>query len=248
MRSVAFLAVVAGLAPSPAFAIFIDFRGLASPNNVSGGGIQVSLGSAILKSTATRFGVDSSTVLDVPDLVDSGGSSGEAFSISFSPTVYLDRIVISEFDPDVDAGTFNIKGGTTFTLAEGTNNTGGVVASSSANFLRWTGALTIYGGRRGFSVDGVNIRPVATFSANFDGDADVDGADFLTWQRGRGTGSAASMGNANGDSLINHLDLQVWAAQFGEPLSSVVAPEPGSMIPACALVIFAHGRLRRARQ
>jgi hypothetical protein len=81
MRSLLLVAVVAVLAQSEASAIFIDFRGLASPNDASGGGIRVQLSSAILKSTATRFGVDSNSALDVPDMVDGGGGWAEAFSI-----------------------------------------------------------------------------------------------------------------------------------------------------------------------
>ena len=53
--------------------------------------------------------------------------------------------------------------------------------------------------------------------ADFDEDVDVDGADFLTWQRGNGTTSGASLadGDANGDEAVNGIDLGIWQPEFG---------------------------------
>jgi hypothetical protein len=64
--------------------------------------------------------------------------------------------------------------------------------------------------------------PVAAENADFDGDADVDGEDFLIWQRGAGIGTTLSQGDANGDALVDRLDLDVWKEQFG-----IAAPPPG---------------------
>lgn len=240
-----FILLVAALMAAEAQAIFIDFRGLASPNTASGGGVRATMASAVLKSTATRFGVDASSSLDVLDLVDGGGGFAESFSIQFSQQVYMDSLVLSEFDPAIDAGTFNIKAGTTFTLSSGENSLGGEIASSGANILTWTGA-NASGGGRGFSVDGVNVRPVATFNANFDADSDVDGADFLIWQRGLGSGSAQNAGNANADTQINFLDLQVWTMQFGGAGMTSV-PEAGtSALAFVAVAILLCGRCRSA--
>jgi hypothetical protein len=55
-------------------------------------------------------------------------------------------------------------------------------------------------------------------SADFDDDDDVDGSDFLAWQRGLGlTGAAATRanGNADGDGDVDGDDLAAWKAQFG---------------------------------
>jgi hypothetical protein len=53
--------------------------------------------------------------------------------------------------------------------------------------------------------------------ADFDGNEAVNGADFLTWQRGSGTGSGASRstGDANGDQAVNAIDLGIWQTEFG---------------------------------
>jgi len=78
-------------------------------------------------------------------------------------------------------------------------------------------------------------------NADFDNDGDVDGRDFLRWQRGFGlTGQTNnSNGDANGDSFVNSLDLAVWQTKYGlaPPLTatSTAVPEP----TAAALVVLA---------
>ncbi len=65
-------------------------------------------------------------------------------------------------------------------------------------------------------------------SADFDNDGDVDGNDFLTWQRGLGTTSAAPKhGDADHDGDVDSLDNMIWQEQFGEtaPLANL-ANEP----------------------
>lgn len=56
--------------------------------------------------------------------------------------------------------------------------------------------------------------------ADFNADGDVDGADFLTWQRGLGGPGDLADGDANGDNLVDGEDLTVWQAQFGEPMQA----------------------------
>jgi hypothetical protein len=73
----------------------------------------------------------------------------------------------------------------------------------------------------------------AVDDADFDNDNDVDGADFLTWQRGLGLSGAAATnaaGNANGDTVINGADLAVWKSEFGPAVAAAAAsvPEPVS--------------------
>lgn len=54
--------------------------------------------------------------------------------------------------------------------------------------------------------------------ADFDGDLDVDGADFLVWQRGLGSSGPAAtknLGNADGDDDVDGADLAAWKAAFG---------------------------------
>ncbi len=85
----------------------------------------------------------------------------------------------------------------------------------------------------------------ATGNANFDGDGDVDGADFLLWQRGVGitNGATLAQGDANGDGAVNGADLVIWRSQYGQGGATVAAasavPEPASGSLAAAWVLGA---------
>lgn len=84
-------------------------------------------------------------------------------------------------------------------------------------------------------------------SADFDGDGDVDGTDFLSWQRGSGKsgGPGHAAGDANYDGVINAYDLALWEAQYGSgSLMTNVAnvPEPATYL---LLVLASFGWLWR---
>ncbi len=69
-------------------------------------------------------------------------------------------------------------------------------------------------------VDGNSLVLVYT-DADFDVDDDIDGTDFLTWQRGFGQSSAGhSQGDADGSSEIDQSDLLAWQQGFGDSSSS----------------------------
>ena len=74
--------------------------------------------------------------------------------------------------------------------------------------------------------------------ADFDGDNDIDGADFLILQRGMGAGTNAT-GDANGDGQVNGADVEIFKSQFGGAPSASAVPEPG----AWALAIVAGALL-----
>ncbi|WP_148074804.1 polysaccharide lyase 6 family protein [Bythopirellula goksoeyrii] len=66
-------------------------------------------------------------------------------------------------------------------------------------------------------------------SADFDGDGDVDGHDFLAWQRGDAPGGATPE------------NLQLWQAQYGNPTlvaANSAVPEPNSMCLILGAVLF----------
>jgi beta-glucanase (GH16 family) len=92
-------------------------------------------------------------------------------------------------------------------------------------------------------------------SADFDGDGDVDGADFLTWQRGVGTfsGAVRANGNANAgmDGDVDAGDLATWREQIAEGgvAGSAVArvPEPASWAVACSIAGWALCTCLRTR-
>jgi hypothetical protein len=71
-------------------------------------------------------------------------------------------------------------------------------------------------------------------NADFDSDLDVDGADFLTWQRGVGTSTGAMLadGDANGNGAIDAADLATWRSQFTTAAVPAVnsIPEPPTVL------------------
>ena len=75
---------------------------------------------------------------------------------------------------------------------------------------------------------------VAEHLADFDGDLDVDGADFLAWQRGFGTSSGATkaMGDSDGDGDVDAADLGNWRTR-SMPTKSPLAGHPSRELPPC---------------
>jgi hypothetical protein len=86
-------------------------------------------------------------------------------------------------------------------------------------------------------------------TADFDDDGDVDGNDFLTWQRGFGmTGAELGDGDANADGDVDGDDLGTWQSQYGEPghfatVGSV--PEPGTVVLVGSVLFVALARRKR---
>ena len=87
----------------------------------------------------------------------------------------------------------------------------------------------------------------AVEDADFDKDGDVDGIDFLTWQRGYGLpGDAASIadGDANFDYDVDGGDLLIWQSQFesGHPAAAnanvQVVPEPNGWVTICVGILL----------
>ena len=69
-------------------------------------------------------------------------------------------------------------------------------------------------------------------SADFDTDGDVDGADFLAWQRGFGTqipNATLADGDADNDQDVDAADLGIWQGQFGSSALPLAASSAGSL-------------------
>jgi hypothetical protein len=99
--------------------------------------------------------------------------------------------------------------------------------------------------QRGFSfarvVNGridIGAFEAGALSANFDVDLDVDGFDFLAWQRGfglTGAGATNANGNADGDLDVDGDDLAVWKSQFGD------LPGTGPLVTAADVALVSSG-------
>lgn len=77
--------------------------------------------------------------------------------------------------------------------------------------------------------------PVPEPNADFDNDSDIDGSDFLAWQRGFGTVNAQpSDGDADNDGDVDADDLQIFSDRYGT-INPAESDVPGQTPPATAL-------------
>lgn len=89
----------------------------------------------------------------------------------------------------------------------------------------------------GFKIDyhylGNQIALVPHVAGDFDGDGDVDGADFVVWQTNFPTSSGAGtgQGDADGDADVDGADFAAWQNSFPNPAPGTSpVPEPAGLI------------------
>jgi hypothetical protein len=90
---------------------------------------------------------------------------------------------------------------------------------------------------------------------DYDGDGDVDGADFLAWQRQLGATASPPGSGADGDESgsVDGGDLDIWKSNFGAPavaaqrVSGAVVPEPAAFALAASAAIGLLYTSRRHR-
>lgn len=113
----------------------------------------------------------------------------------------------------------------------------------TGQFFGYRNRLVPNSGTTSMSYDEFSVTTAAgTTEADFDGDGDVDGADFLAWQRGVGAAGGRGQGDANSDSWVDGVDLGIWKSQFGETAALAAAkhvPEPSGWTIAAGSVWFA---------
>jgi hypothetical protein len=107
---------------------------------------------------------------------------------------------------------------------------------------------TTTGGTGGTRLNGFELHAVTAIPGDFDGDGDVDGADFVTWQTHFPTETGATLagGDADADGDVDGADFAAWQTSFPfepGPGSSPV-PEPAAWL-LCCLAIPVLMRVRR---
>ena len=94
---------------------------------------------------------------------------------------------------------------------------------------------------------------VVASAADFNGDALVDGGDFLIWQRnlGMAAGALKTNGDADGDHDVDAADLAIWKGDFGATAATATSvaavPEPSAAILAVSVAACLLAAPRSAR-
>ena len=188
------------------------------------------------------------------ELLDDFGNvpAGLAGSANVSSSVPFDTIGIDPLDPTKLIGEVSLhmqmEGG-----AGAGDYTHGSWPTASGEFNFDLTGIIVHGieGEADIESDSGESYEFAVLTADFDDDSDVDGRDFLLWQRGFGTSPGAELGDgdANGDGDVDAADLSVWQLQYGEPghLAAVVSvPEPVTvLLLGCAAIVALSRRKRR---
>jgi GH35 family endo-1,4-beta-xylanase len=163
--------------------------------------------------------------------------------------MYEDMLGIEDWDGNPDNGWT-----TNYSVADNTELHVG--ADGSIDFTGFYGVYDVTIGDMTYALDltkgtvnyGLIVGPP---SADFDLDGDVDGSDFLSWQRGFGTASNAAfaVGDADFDRDVDDADLTAWAAQVGSAATagSVAVPEPSGWGASGGALAFATAASRRRR-
>jgi hypothetical protein len=117
-------------------------------------------------------------------------------------------------------------------------------ALAHAATVQWGNSNQSLGNRGAMDFQEVvfEIGPFPEQTADFDADGDVDGRDFLVWQRTLGSPfDRAADGNADG--RVDGADLTIWRQDYGKPATAASAiPEPRTLlltalVAACGLAL-----------
>jgi hypothetical protein len=83
-------------------------------------------------------------------------------------------------------------------------------------------------------------------AGDYDYDRDVDGADFLLWQRDFGSTTNLAA-DGDGSLVVDDADLNVWKTSFGASATAVIAavPEPSALVLLATAALGVCFRKRR---
>ena len=138
-------------------------------------------------------------------------------------------------------------GAGTYLIADLTGDSGGISGGIGTNNLAaqagsklFVVAVTLQNGAE------FRVGDLPTDGGDYDANGQLDGMDFLEWQRRLGS-SVSPTGNGadgDGDGVVDGDDLGTWAASFGTSVSAIVtAPAAGSDLSAAVVAdaVFAAG-------
>jgi hypothetical protein len=177
-------------------------------------------------------------------------NAGGTLKMEIASTASFDKLVVGGAlmaggTLDIDLLSFMPTVGNTFDLFDFASSLGAFTLdlptltaglSWDASNLLQTGELSV-------------VAAVIAVNADFDGDGDVDGRDFLIWQRGFGGPGSTATGDANSDGNVDGTDLEIWQAQYGSvpefTATNVAIPEPSSVLLFSAALSLLAGTRKR---
>jgi hypothetical protein len=92
-----------------------------------------------------------------------------------------------------------------------------------------------------YQLGATEINAAAGLAADFDADLDVDGRDFLLWQRTYGSAGSNLPADGSLDKTVDAADLSIWKSQLGRQVTLPMAVTSGAAVPepAAALLVLA---------
>lgn len=155
-----------------------------------------------------------------------------------------DGSVISGVDP---LPTISGLGTSTLTLTfSGTATIGGQLPAGTYN-LNFIGNSVVANGRA-LDADGGGVASNASVEitattvaadADFDNDGDVDGSDFLAWQRGFNVGTTNGEGDTDADGDVDGTDLGNWSDAYGAaPIAAISTSAPAEFEASSTPFVF----------
>ncbi len=169
---------------------------------------------------------------------DPADMSGELTFTTLTTGSNPSRVVIGPMFQIEDLA-YTARGGADPNLPGGANLTGGNGRADIRLQIDEAGEIYIISKSDGM----IRYITEAVGNANFNGDSQIDGDDFLIWQQNLGSAGGLAQGDADGDGRVTQADLGFWKQQFGTLPESSPVPEPG----AAALAGIGLLALRRRR-
>lgn len=99
----------------------------------------------------------------------------------------------------------------------------GVIAAESGGYEALI--LSTDDGTKPLDIDYLNNGPLVADPGDYDQDNDIDGSDFLFWQRSFGATGASLPADGNFTGTVDAGDLQIWRANYGATSSTAINPE-----------------------
>jgi hypothetical protein len=80
------------------------------------------------------------------------------------------------------------------------------------------------------AVSGQQVRAATTMPGDYNGDGNVDAADFTVWRDSMGQVSAGLAADGNGDGVVSETDYELWRTQYGRRTPAIsAAPEASAL-------------------